>query len=880
MRPRLSSVGSGRPQPRRIFKPVLRPRISQLLDSAHHYPVTVLIAGAGYGKSVALDHWLLELSGDVVRYDVTEGARGVFDFALGLAKSLAPALKLSAKSAANAVNAAEKSSSPDIDLAAWLSNAARRFKGTIVIDDFHVAAADDPAVSRFLARTVERTSEHIRWILSSRATCGLPITSWIAYGKSQMAIGERELAFTHDEAIATCAQAGTALSAAQVNELYAYTGGWPTGLTFSLLSAERTLDLDELRATTQELSYQYLAEQIFLGTGHEDAEFLLRTSVYERLDLDVLTHAGVTEPRARLQYLKDQGTFIVPDTAGGVRYHDLFRDFLRNMLGRDDRRYKCAWLDAGATYERLGQYGQALNAYQQAGDFDRLRTVLDERGFMLIEHGNRRAVLRALEAIGTEMDLDQHPAILALRANCEANFGDPKRAEAWYREAIARAATPAQEAEMRLEFAREVLQDQRTESVQILEPALEFELPLSLKVSIMGTLASAYWHSGRQDDALRLMDAALDESAPIANEEVRAVLLHLCAYLLLVSGNIKSAGDRAMEALALAKSLDLHALCARAQSILLYIHSTTENVAQAIWSAKQMEREASEAGDMVLLFSALCALYELEAERGNYEALPKLSEQLRPFDADRYTRARVTLFPSFAIQAAWHRRFDEAFTILSGSQTVQTSPQRRALRASEIALYAAASGKRQAAADLYAYGQEQLRIKDTVEAYVPKRHAKALLWLGLSQLLLGKLATANRAIGEAEKLVHLLSERSTALVRAARSMLVHVETRALEEEVESAFARMEQTGYAGLARMLRVLPMPTLQRAGTSAVLTRTEIEVLRALERVGESKAAAVELGKSPHTIDWHVKAIMKKLGVSSRREAILFARDRGLIG
>jgi len=74
--------------------------------------------------------------------------------------------------------------------------------------------------------------------------------------------------------------------------------------------------------------------------------------------------------------------------------------------------------------------------------------------------------------------------------------------------------------------------------------------------------------------------------------------------------------------------------------------------------------------------------------------------------------------------------------------------------------------------------------------------------------------------------------------------------------------------------------MPTLERGNTSAVLTRMEVEVLRAIERHGESKAAAAELGKSSHTIDWHVKNIMKKLGVATRREAILFARDRGLIG
>lgn len=191
----------------------------------------MLVAGAGYGKSVALDHWLVTLPEDVVRYDVVEGTHGVFDFALGFATAIAPKVSLGARAAANAVNAAEKSTSPDIDLAAWCVNALRKFKGTIVLDDFHVAAADDPAVSSLLARLVERTGDHIRWIVSSRAACGLPISSWIAYGQSQMAIGERELTFTHDEALATCIDVGTPLTEAQINELYAYTGGWPTALT-------------------------------------------------------------------------------------------------------------------------------------------------------------------------------------------------------------------------------------------------------------------------------------------------------------------------------------------------------------------------------------------------------------------------------------------------------------------------------------------------------------------------------------------------------------------------------------------------------------------------------------------------------------------------
>ncbi|MDQ6930642.1 MAG: LuxR C-terminal-related transcriptional regulator [Candidatus Eremiobacteraeota bacterium] len=850
------------------------------MDSAHAYSVTVLIAGAGYGKSVALDHWLAQQQETIVRYDVLEGSRGVFDFALGLATVLAPHVKLGQRAILSALGAAEKSAVPDQDLAAWLVNATKKFKGTIVVDDFHTAAADDPAVSKLFARLVERAGSDIRWIVASRAPCGLPITSWIAYGQSQMALAERELTFTHDEATETSRTLGASLSAAQINELYAYTGGWPTAMTFALLSSERTLDLEELRATTQALSYQYLAEQVLLGLGADDIDFLERTSVYDRIDLDVLMQAGITQPRARLQHLKDHGTFMIRTADGGIRYHDLFRDFLRHRLSENDEKFKAAWTDAGGAYERLEQFGRALVAYETALDAHSVRRVLEEKGFNLIEHGQRRIVLHALDGLDVEIDLESHPVILALRANCEANTGDPKRAEAWYRAAIAHASSTVQEAELRLQFARELMSENRTEAAQILEPALRHELPLELKIAIMGYLATNYWFAERHAAALDLIDHALKLSAPLANEEVRAGLLHQSAYLLALSGKSKAACERAMQALSIAQPLHLHSLCARIQSLLYYIESRSDNVGQMIWCSKQMQKSAAQAGDMTLMFSAIIAAYELEVERGNYEVLPQLAEQLRGFDAERYSRARQALLPAFALQAAWQRRFDEATTILAGSEADQQTPARRALRATELALYSAAAGKRAEADLLCLYAQEQLREHDAFEPYSPQRHAKTLLLLGLSTLLLGKVATANRAIAEAEKLTHQLTPRSKALVRAARSMFVHLETRALEKDVDDAFRLLEETGSTGIARMLRALPMPTFEREGTSAILTRTEVEVLRALERCGESKAAAADLGKSPLTIDWHVKSIKKKLAVKTRREAILFARDRGLIG
>lgn len=779
----LSSVGSVQPTPRRAFRPLVRPRVSQLLDSAYQYPVTVLIAGAGYGKSVALEHWLAQKQEPVVRYNVREGTRGVFDFALGLAQALSQTVKIGPRAAANAVKAAEQSQSPETDLAVWIDNAIRKFSGTIVIDDVHVAADDDHRLARLISQVIDRTDGRVHWILSSRSASGLPITSWIAYGKSQMAIGERELAFTHEEAGYTASQFAPELSSAQINELYDYTGGWPTAMTFALLSSQRTFDLAELRASTRELSYRYLAEQVLMGIDPADAAFLRETAVYPVLTVDLLAAAGYPEPRARLDFLKEHGSFVSVDADGAVRYHDLFRDFLRNELGKRDQEFAAAWQRSARAYESLGDYVHALAAFEAVGDLPGIERILEEHGFALIDRGRRGRVVQALERLSSAGLEERNPVILALRANAANNAGNPERAETWYRAAIERARTPVEHATLCLQFARELVQAYRLDGIGILEPTLRATLPPALRVAILGTLATYYAQAARQDDAFAMMREALGDASCLPEDEVRATLLHQHAFLLAWSGDLKGAEEQALRALQIAKALELPALCARIQSLLYYATTSRDNVSQGIWWAKQMERSANEAGDSVLRFSALVGMYDIEVERGNTEPLSRYNEALREFSGQQFYRASLSLAPSFALQAAWQRRFDDAVQMLSGSESEQPSGFRRALRAAEIALYAAAAGRREQSEAAAGYAQEQLNANDRTEYYAPQRHAKALLFLGLSAMLLGKMSVANRYIADAEKLGGSLSERYRALLSAVRQMFVHVETRAIDDPV-------------------------------------------------------------------------------------------------
>lgn len=80
---------------------------------------------------------------------------------------------------------------------------------------------------------------------------------------------------------------------------------------------------------------------------------------------------------------------------------------------------------------------------------------------------------------------------------------------------------------------------------------------------------------------------------------------------------------------------------------------------------------------------------------------------------------------------------------------------------------------------------------------------------------------------------------------------------------------------AEIAQRLADAPRP----APLARALSGRELEVLRHLAAGRSSRAMAAELRVSPETVRTHVQSIRRKLGASSRLEAVAVALRRGLI-
>ena len=225
-----------------VFVPILRRRVIERIASAAMQRVVLIVAPAGYGKSVALRQYLETMPEPYLRFDVLPENASLVGFLRGFAEAIAHVAPDARATVAGAYEKNAEAESAGSDLALWMHSHIKGFSGTIAIDDLHVAQGDRE-VTRFLAALIERTKGGVQWVIASRSTQGLPIGTWLAYGESDLAIDEHDLKFSVDEAKEAARAFRLGVRDDELYELLNLTDGWATAMSFALRSSTRSVDL-------------------------------------------------------------------------------------------------------------------------------------------------------------------------------------------------------------------------------------------------------------------------------------------------------------------------------------------------------------------------------------------------------------------------------------------------------------------------------------------------------------------------------------------------------------------------------------------------------------------------------------------------------------
>jgi LuxR family maltose regulon positive regulatory protein len=305
----------------------------------------------------------------------------------------------------------------------------------LVLDDYH--AIGDERIHAGMAALLARPPRTVRIVITSRAEPPLGIASLRARGNLDE-IDPAMLRFSPAEAATLLNDVhGLGLSAVVVEQLHRRTEGWAAGLYLAVLSMRGREDLDpfiESFAGSDRRVVDYLGAEVLAELPEDEREFLLRTSVLDRLSAPVCDAVTAdAHGREMLDRIERTNYFLIPldPSHDWYRYHHLFRELLRHELERG-RPEMVADLHrrAGRWFLDAGLMSDAIDHLTAAGELDQVADLISAQWLPFTDLGERAVVGGWLDALPPDHVLGDGRLCLS-QARTAAVVGDHAGALRW-----------------------------------------------------------------------------------------------------------------------------------------------------------------------------------------------------------------------------------------------------------------------------------------------------------------------------------------------------------------------------------------------------------------------------------------------------------------
>lgn len=414
--------------PPRHARALPRPRVSQALKQSLAYRLTLLQAGAGYGKSTAL----AELAGEIspfIWYQVNEEDNDPLVFLLHLNHAIRQALPEIPGLPIAALQDWDGTQGPlpwraVLDQTINALSAYLDAPALLVIDDAHlVTEVGEAQAALILDRLIGLAPALLHTLLSGRPTITLPTLSRLRAQGEVLSLDQSVLTFNSLETAELFGtQYGLELNPEEVESLLAYSEGWAIALQLiwqSIRSQPSALDFSRRwQANSLDALFDVLAREVFERQPADIRDFLLITATLRDLppeacdalrSPELVAGRGDSDSGAMLAYLKRQDLFVV-ETAGGVlRYHHIFHDFLRRQASAAQRQ---AWNRTAADwFLQQGNPESAMYHLLEAHAWDEMADLLDSYAATLLTTGRLDTLTAYIDSLPPET-LHQHPGLV------------------------------------------------------------------------------------------------------------------------------------------------------------------------------------------------------------------------------------------------------------------------------------------------------------------------------------------------------------------------------------------------------------------------------------------------------------------------------------
>ncbi len=397
-----------------------RSRLLEVLQQSRSVPLTLLAAGAGFGKTTLLAAWASQHAGQVAWLSLDEQDNDptrFWTYVIAALRHSGPRLSAVGEAALAMLH----SSHPPLLTSALTSLindlATLALDTALILDDYHLIR--EAAIHESLQFMLDHLPPCLHLCLSSRVDPPLPLARLRARGQL-VEIRDMDLRLSNEEAAGFLKEImGLSLSEAEVRRLEQRTEGWIAGLQLAALSTRRHADVSAfIRAFTgsHRLILDYVQEEILEPLPQAQQRFLLYTSVLERMNAELCQAVtGEQASQQMLVSLERANLFLIPldEERRWYRWHTLFREvLLARLQATEPDQVTGLHREAALWYQRQDWPHEAISHTRASQDFWLVAELLEGCVERLYRQGELQTLLAWIKLLPFEV-LRAHPRLAA-----------------------------------------------------------------------------------------------------------------------------------------------------------------------------------------------------------------------------------------------------------------------------------------------------------------------------------------------------------------------------------------------------------------------------------------------------------------------------------
>lgn len=367
--------------------------------------LTLVSAPAGFGKTTLVSAWSAQCDQAVAWLALDDDDNDPTRFLTYLIAALQTCDSQLGETAL-ALLAAPQAPPPKAILALLLNDLGKlTVQLALVLDDYHAISA--PPLHEAVTFLIDHLPSTLRLIIATRIDPPLPLARWRV--RNQLAeVRADDLRFRPAEAATFLNDVmELTLSAAEIAALETRTEGWIAGLQLAALSIQGRSDVaDFIQAFSGSHRHvlSYLVEEVLNRRPEGTLDFLLQTAILDQLTAPLCNAVtGRRDSQTLLEKLEQANLFLIPldDESKWYRYHHLFAEVLRTRLQQIQLEIIPQLHQRASTwYAAAGQLEQAVGHALAVPDVEQAATLIEGVALAtVVQQSEVRLVRRLIERL-------------------------------------------------------------------------------------------------------------------------------------------------------------------------------------------------------------------------------------------------------------------------------------------------------------------------------------------------------------------------------------------------------------------------------------------------------------------------------------------------